>query len=165
MEKHISLSFGNLIAHLVPGIAGLLVLALTSSSDPLVPDWIGKNVVLVAVAFLALALALGLLLDSVRYLLVRLVSILPPVRRFHQYERFPTQGHLEEFDWIIENYYRHHQFCGNLALASVLVFRLTPERVPLCIPIGLTLILGVSAILMYQRTTDILNKAFPKRSV
>jgi hypothetical protein len=165
MEKHISLSFGNLIAHLVPGIVGLLVLASDYSSDSLVPDWIGKNVVLLAVAFLSLSLAFGLLLDSVRYLLVRLVSLIPPVRRFHRYQRFPTQGHLEEFDWIIENYYRHHQFCGNLALASGLVFRLAPQKLPLCIPISLTLILGISAVFMYQRTTDVLNKAFPRASV
>ncbi len=163
MEKQISLTFGNLIAHLVPGVIALLILMSEQSSDCTFPEWFTKNGVLVATGFLSLSLAIGLFLDSVRYLLVRLVCLIPAIARRQKYQRFPRKDNLEEYNWVIENYYRHHQFCGNLALASVLLFRLTPETVCPLLPVILTLILGFSAIWMYKGTVETLNEAFPKQ--
>jgi hypothetical protein len=163
MEKQISLTFGNIIAHLVPGILGLLIVTSDRSCTPFA-NWISDNVVVLTSVFLSLSLAFGLVLDSIRYLVIRLACLIPTIKKRHCFEFFPKKEQIEEFNWIIENYYRHHQFCGNLALVSALLF-LIPDRFPLFFSIPLTLLLTAAALLMYQRTVDALNKAIPAQKI
>jgi len=161
MEKQISITFGNVIAHLVPGILALFILTFDFSCAPF-SKWITDNVIVLTGIFLSLALALGLFLDSVRYLVIRTVCFIPAIRKRHCFEYFPKADQIEQFDWIIANYYRHHQFCGNLALAAALLFFI-PEKFPLFLSVLVTLLLSVAAFFMYERTVASLNKAFPKQ--
>jgi hypothetical protein len=161
MEKQISLTFGNIIAHLVPGILAVLIV-MSADSCASFDNWITDNVVVLTSAFLSLALAVGLFLDSIRYLIIRFACFIPPLKNKHCFEFFPKKDEIEQFNWIIENYYRHHQFCGNLALVSTLLF-LIPDKFPLFLSIPITLLLSIAAVFMYQRTVDSLNKAFPRK--
>jgi hypothetical protein len=156
------LTFGNLIAHLVSGILLLLILLQNYASRLVLPEWLTRNVVAAASVFFALSLAAGLLLDSTRYLIVQLVCLIPKAKCAHTYERVPSKGKLDQYNWIIENFWRHHQFCGNLALACVFLLWIS-DKISVYISASLILILAISAIVMYVRTVQVLNHAFPNK--
>jgi hypothetical protein len=112
--------------------------------------------------FLSLGLALGLFIDAIRYLVIRFLCFFPSVKKRHCFLPFPKKDQIEEFNWIIENYYRYHQFYANLAIASALLFFI-PDKVPVRLTALVTSALTLAAFFAYLRTVDALNKAFPTK--
>lgn len=161
MEKKVS--FGNFIAHLIPGVVAVLAISPLVSESP--PQWVNKNEFVVSIAFLSTALASGLFLDCCRYILFKAVAFLPSIRSLYRYKRVPDKDHIRLYDWIIDNTWRHHQFAGNLCLATCLFMFSPPSHVSRWIIGGLIFVLAFTAWLLYKATIKQLNEAFPDREL
>lgn len=161
MEKKIS--FGNFIAHLIPGVVALLAISPIAPASS--PQWINRNEFVLSIAFLSTALACGLFLDCFRYILFKAIASIPSRASLHRYKRVPARDQIHLYDWIIDNTWRHHQFAGNLCLATCLFMISPPPQISRWIIGGLILVLAVTAWLLYNAAITQLNEAFPDRQL
>jgi len=158
MEKQIS--FGNFIAHLIPGALAFFILAMGLPAR--FPEWIEKNAFVFGIAFVSLSLALGLFLDSLRYVVIKGLCRISRLRKLHKFKKVPNTEQIDLYNWIIDNSWRHHQFCGNLCLAVCLLLVYPLDHVFPLLVVAAILVLALAAAMIYKTTIDQLNEAFPK---
>lgn len=117
-------NIGTLIAFLLPG---LVAVAGVSGFSPIVRRWLGverdDGPTIGAALLLGLAaFGAGLLLDAVRIQTIDEIhhhtGIAPPDWSFDRL----TDKNFPQFQAVIENHFRYHQFYGNLFLAIVLAY-------------------------------------------
>jgi hypothetical protein len=114
---NVKLSFGNLIAHFIPGVIVSLALAFTIHDWKEIMEYVGENAA-VSIFFLSvLSLCCGLLLDVFRYLITRLPNLSMKYKKWARIDFSKANEDDRKYhDWVIENHFRYHQFYGNMAL-------------------------------------------------
>jgi len=160
VDTKYNFSFGNVIAHFVPGF--LLSLSFSQSKIFSVFYNIPKNNLLENVIIFIIPLALGLFIDNCRYLLLKLPCLFSKTfRKWCDCKTAPSDvAGIKLYNWIIDNHFRYHQFSGNLAIAilfSAILLRGKFTIWPLFIA---SLVLSISAILIYKTTVESIKKAF-----
>ncbi len=167
MAEKLGLTFGTLIAHFIPGFVLLLSgsIALFNILDKLqhIQD---HSTILIAIGSV-ISLALGLTLDACRYLITQLPTLISQkYRKWCTYDISKANEDERKYhDWIIEHYYRFHQFYGNLSLAllfSAIILTAKLTMIYLSFLYGIFLICGFSSGLTYYRTMIYLKEKFPK---
>lgn len=113
MEDVTKDNFGYIIAFIIPGFLGLWALSLIS---PIINTWLTMQtssfVVIKDVVFVILAsLGLGVFESTIRWIVFEKMICC----RFKQAEPdfSKLKGNLGEFESIVENHYKYHQFYGN----------------------------------------------------
>jgi hypothetical protein len=177
MEK-IHLTFGNFIAHFIPGFILLLsgFIAFLNIYENI--EIISKNTVIIISVVFVLSLASGLILDVCRYLIKSAVMFVWN-RKFSKWGKIhipdiskANEDDRKYFDWIIEHFFRFHQFYGNLSLSllfstlmlhtkKTFIVSLSFLGVPLiCIMYTLSIIFAVAAGITYWKTIYFLKQRF-----
>ncbi len=161
------LTFGNLIAHLIPGTLFFFIFLHSDlKSAYLIDDkfstWFAQNELFSSTIIIAIALALGLCIDSFRYLIIYCLYKIDSFKNWCSFKMVPpTNDEINRYNWIIENYYRYHQFCGNLAIVTLVAIILLWGKYPIWPFIILFLILSLAAILIFKKTVLCFKEAFP----
>lgn len=177
MER-IHLTFGNLISHFIPGFILLLSGFIAFFNVYKNLEIINKNSVIVIAVVFILSLACGLILDVCRYLIKSTVMFvwnrnlskwgkmhIPDISKANEDDR-------EYFNWIIEHFFRLHQFYGNLSLSllfstlmlhtkKTFIVSLSFLGVPLIyIMYTFSIIFAVAAGITYWKTIYFLKQRF-----
>lgn len=129
MKLASTLSFGQLIAHLCPGVTAFI--AYTMSIDRLLNYSIfnfirekGVNCLEywlpIGIGTFVIALIFGLLVDGIRYaisdILFRINPEQEPKKLFLKY----SSAELEIVRFLLDNFYRYYQFYSNMFVATLL---------------------------------------------
>lgn len=166
--------FGLLIAYVLPGFIGLVGLAPVF---PAVAQWLrpvsagefdlGLGPPLYAILG---ATALGLLLDSARWMSIDRIHHWMGVRR-PAWEDSQLDRVLGAFDYLVQNHYRYYAFNGNTLLAALFAYVVnraagTLPFLGLSTDVGMVLLLAVlfvasrSALINYfARTSRLVGRA------
>lgn len=162
------LNFGNLIAHFIPGLLSFFIFLNSNlRSKYIIPDnfsiWFGKNEIFSSTIIIAIALALGLCIDSFRYLITYLVLKCKKDKNWCSFKIVPPEkNEIQRYNWIVENHYRYHQFCGNLSIVILIAIILLKGKYPVWPFWILWVILTFSAICIFRKTVLCFKEAFPK---
>lgn len=172
MEPKVDLKFGNIIAHFIPGI--LLFVSLLISISFRFESYLTKNEIFQSIILnefyivtlsLTISLALGLIIDALRYLIVAVFIKIFAIRIYDMSSA--SVDDIKYHDYIIDNHYRYHQFYGNLSLSLLfssalinwLILKSCPINLLLCLII---IICMASSILTYRKTLTDLQSRFPE---
>lgn len=165
MIDNLGLSFGLIIALFVPGFVLLSAIivnyfglnSLDASNIKEVLATLKDSYAFILSIYSIVSLTLGLLLDSIRYLITWTVQTI-------LHSKIDTSLFKEEdckyFDWIVENNFRFHQFYSNLCLGLLIAAFILKGTIDFCssLPIyGLSVICLISAIFSYKKSLDSLN--------
>ena len=121
MNFDLALTYGNLIAHFVPGTITLSALLLRFDKVgtllfTIIKSFSGSDIVSVFV-FLFTALGIGLVIDGMRFslmdpLICRVWHVSRPEGLFQNV----TGENLSAFQYVIELYWRYYQFYSNWSM-------------------------------------------------
>ncbi|MHC4571936.1 MAG: hypothetical protein ACYS0C_07670 [Planctomycetota bacterium] len=160
------LTFGNLIAHFIPGLLLFVVVLNSDVQEGFIKkadfyNWFTQNEVLGSIMVFSIGLALGLCIDALRYLIIRGVWLCKIFQK--EFKQAPPQkDELERYNWIIENHYRYHQFCGNLAIVSMAAIILLWGKYPAWPFVVVFAILSLAGGAIYWSTVRCLHEAYPE---
>jgi len=160
MNNKYNLSFGNFIAHFIPGF---LLLFTVINSKAITLEYLKTgDAFLDGVAFFVLSLTLGLCIDSIRYLAIKFLHFNKSFSNWCLFRTYPDNpDEIIIYNWIIDNYYRYHQFTGNLALSLLFgTFFIKGCGIRLLI-ILMALILSICSAFMFKTTIECYSKRFP----
>jgi hypothetical protein len=167
MTTKLGLTFGIIIAHFIPGLIVLLSLSTRIYDVECLLKFTKDNTSLILSLSPFLSLALGLLLDALRYLLTWIPRLSKSYRKWHKYDISKSKADDRKYhDWIIEHNFRFHQFYGNLGLGLLVSAILSINELAILhhwlLYIFLSAIIClISAALTYYNTIDDLRNRFP----
>ena len=162
MEK-LGLNFGLVIAYLIPGFLGLYalserVVAIKNllGGDNKIPE---KAAI---VPLLVLALAIGMIINSLGWGLIRPLIALSGVRRPEKLDYTKlTASDIKVYNVIVEDNFRYHQFYSNMLVAVLLLAPLWWVR-----PFGANVVRNVSflivVVVMFMAARDSLKRAYTR---
>ncbi len=168
MVPNLSLSFGILIAHFIPG-ASLVLLLLFRYNNKVsevakIVDLAGQNTTLGIIIGIIASLAAGLILDAARYSIINSIKYFS--KRFREWDKYNmpdmNKDDIACHEWIIENRYRFHQLYGNFSLIFVIgIFTCLPTFLMIA-NFVLLLICFLASFFSYRTTVNQLRERFPK---
>jgi len=167
MNPESNLRFGNLITHFVPGAFLLIIMFNTLLYDKFnLQSWLlsffKKNSILGIIVFMVSSLVIGLLIDSVRYMSIIILNAIPAYRKWNVYRKTPnTKEEIQIYNWIMDNYYRHHQFFGNLAIALIIAGLLLKDTRALWPIIMIAPLLITASVITFITSINSYRKNFP----
>ncbi len=139
MVPNLSLSFGILIAHFIPGASLVLLLVFRYYNEvsdiAKTVDWAGQNTALGLIIGIVVSVAVGIIIDAARYSIVCLIrKISKKMKELNKYDlsRITTDD-IHWHEWMIENRFRFHQAYGNFSLIFFI-------GLFLCLPLSLLVI-------------------------
>ncbi len=168
MTNKFNLTFGNLIAHLIPGLILLLSIIIIIFDNEELLKFINDNTAITITLGFFLSLACGLILDAIRYLIFLIPRLNESYRKWCDYDVSKADDDGRKFhDWIIDHYFRFHQFYGNLCLSLFISTATANIKTKLTIcqlwPLYLvSVILAIAACFTFKRTISTLTDKFPK---
>lgn len=169
MVPNLSLSFGILIAHFIPGASLVLLLLFRYYNEAnevaKTIHWAGQNTTLGLITGIIVSIAVGIVLDSARYSTICLVGkISKKFREWNKYDMSKmTTDDIHWHEWIIENRFRFHQVYGNFSLIFFigLFLCLSLSWPVLATDILLFLACLTAATYTYKATVEQLKRRFP----
>ena len=177
MTGKLNLTFGNLIAHFIPGFVTLLAIVfaynfkigLVDENTINLKTFMKDSPAIFLTVVTLVSLAFGLILDAFRYLLFLSPQLFKYLSDKVCFDISSADEDGRKFhDWIIEHHYRFHQFYGNLCLGiwfSTWIINIkTAQTICQLWPFYLIgLICAVAAFFTYVRTIKVLKIKFPKK--
>ncbi len=167
MVPNLSLSFGILIAHFIPGASLVFVLLfryhIEGNKVAHIINWAGQNTTMAIIIGIVVSIAMGIILDSARFSIIKLIGRIS--KKFREWNKYDlskmTADDIHWHEWIIENRYRFHQAYGNFALIFSIGFFLCLPLTFMVIDIVLFLICTCAAICSYIFIIEQLKERFP----
>jgi len=164
MTDKLGLTFGNLIAHFLPGSI-IFISIFHYLVDIKITEMILKSYPSFSLFLLAvLSLICGLILDSLRYLITLLPKISAKFREWSSIDISNSDDDDRKYhDWVIENHFRYHQFYGNLGLSflfAAIILHLKYSFIDFVLFYIISLICTISSISTYRTTIKYLRKRF-----
>ena len=121
MIDKLGLTFGTLIAHFIPGLILFLSVILYFSDLEKILPFIKEYSAVTIVVGSFISLACGLILDSIRYLITWMPKLCENYKSWSTFDVSKSDEDDRKYhDWIIEHYFRFHQFYGNLSLSLLI---------------------------------------------
>lgn len=165
MINNLGLFFGLLIALFVPGFILLSSLVINvyglnfssgSNIKEMMPS-LKESYIFIMFIITIISLTLGLLLDSIRYVITWIIQLIGK-------SEIDTSIFREEdrkyYDWVVEHNFRFHQFYLNICLALLISALLLNSILHFSIlwPVYFfSIICLISAVLSYKKALDSLN--------
>ncbi|HDH51567.1 MAG TPA: hypothetical protein ENH04_09205 [Nitrospirae bacterium] len=166
MKDKLGLTFGTLIAHFIPGFVMLFSFIFTFIEPNDIKILIFRQSSVMFVVIPILSLACGLTIDSCRYLLTVIPKFCEQYKTWVTYDISKANEEDRKYhDWITENYFRFHQFYGNLSLALLFTVILLIQKPGIALGFIivlslLTLTTGISAVITWVNTIKVLKDRF-----
>lgn len=167
MGTKLTLTYGLLIAHFIPGASLALLLLFRYCNDvdeaAKTVHWASQNPTLGLVIGIIVSLAAGLILDGTRYTIIQLLKLFS--KKFKEWDNYDmlnmSKDDITWHEWIIENRYRFHQLFGNFSIIFLISLFTCLPILLMVVTLFLFLICLFASIFSYRTTVNQLRKRFP----